>query len=127
MDFVLEGSLFLKSTCFLYARERDWDGVHAYRIRRRHRLERNMVQPRKKGNRPIHGPESIMMSISFPAGEHLLPHRLEAVVWERGHSQVGSISLKEENKGIPLDEQAKPIPEPQKESFCLGPDVSIPL
>jgi hypothetical protein len=83
--------------------------------------------------------ESIMMSISFPAGGSIYYATdlkelsgSEGIPLEREykdillHKQVGSISLKEENKGIPLDEQAKPIP-PQKERFCLGPDVSIPL
>ena len=83
--------------------------------------------------------ESIMMSISCPeggsiyyatdlkqlSGSECIPLEVENQDILL-HEQVGSISLREENKGIPLDEQAKPIPS-QKERFCLGPDVSIPL
>ena len=84
--------------------------------------------------------ESIMMSISFPAdGSIYYATNLKQLSGKEGirlegenqdvplHEQVGSASYKEENKGISLDDQAKPIPEPQKKCFCLGRDVSIPL
>ena len=83
--------------------------------------------------------ESIMMSIPFPAGGSIYHATdLKQLSGREGipvegenhdvpfHEQIGSISLKQENKGISLDDQAKPIPEPQKKRFCLGPDVSIP-
>ena len=80
--------------------------------------------------------ESIMMSISFPAGGSIyFPTDLKQLSGSEGlerrgiplNEQVGSISLEEENEGIPLDEQAQAIAEPQKKCFCLGADVSIPL
>ena len=78
--------------------------------------------------------ESIMMSISFPAGGSIYYARdLNQLSGSEGGNQgvpfgeqTGSISLEEENEGISLDEQAKRIPL-QKERFCVGPDVSIPL
>jgi hypothetical protein len=74
--------------------------------------------------------ESIMMSISFPAGGSIYYatdlYQLSGSEGIPLHEQIGSISLEEGNEGIPLDEQAKRIPL-QKERFCLGPDVSIPL
>jgi hypothetical protein len=83
--------------------------------------------------------ESVMMSISFPAGGSIYyATDLYQLTESEGiplegenqeiplHEQIGSISLEEENEGIPLDEQAKRIPL-QKERFTLGPDVSIPL
>ena len=83
--------------------------------------------------------ESIMMSISFPAGGSIYYARdLKQLSGSVGipiegedqdislDEQIGSISLEEENEGISLDEQAKRIPL-QKERFCVGPDVSIPL
>jgi len=93
-----------------------------------------MVQPQEKGNRLVHGPArkaQVYYDVDLFSRwwEHLLRHRLEAVVWSEGiplegenqdiplHQQVRSISLRVENKGNPLDdEQAKPIP-PQKERF----------
>ena len=84
--------------------------------------------------------ESIMMSISFPAdGSIYYATNLKQSSGREGiplegenqdvplHEQVRSTSHKEENKGISLDDQAKPIPEPQKKCFCLGPEVSKPL
>lgn len=82
--------------------------------------------------------ESVMMSTSFPAGGSIYYARdlkqlsgSEGIPLEESQDisldeQIGSISLEEENKGISLDEQAKRIP-PQKERFCVGPDVSVPL
>ena len=67
--------------------------------------------------------ESIMMSISFPAGGSIyFPTDLKQLSGSKGlesqgiplYEQVRSISLEEENKGIPLDEQAQAIAEPQK-------------
>ena len=83
--------------------------------------------------------ESVMMSISFPAGGSIYYARdLKQLSGSQGiplegdnqdiplDEQIGSTSLEEENEGISLDEQAKRIPL-QKERFCVGPDVSIPL
>lgn len=83
--------------------------------------------------------ESVMMSISFPAGGSIYyATDLYQLSGSEGiplegkdqdiplRGQVGGVSLEEENEGIPLDEQAKRIPL-QKKRFCLGPDVSIPL
>jgi len=65
--------------------------------------------------------ESIMMSISFPAGGSIYyATDLKQLFGSEG------IPLEGENQDTPLHKQAKPIP-PQKERFCLGPDVSIPL
>ena len=82
--------------------------------------------------------ESIMMSVSFPAGRSIYyATDLKQLSGREGiplegenqdiplHEQVGSISLEEEDKGISLDEQAKRIP--TQERFCLGLDVSVPL
>lgn len=65
--------------------------------------------------------ESVMMSISFPAGGSIY---YATDLYQLSGSE--GIPLEEENEGIPLDEQAKRIPL-QKKRFCLGPDVSIPL
>ena len=83
--------------------------------------------------------ESIMMSISFPAGGSIYYARdLKQLSGSEGiplegenqdillDEQIGSISLEEENEGISLDEQTKRIPL-QKERFCVGPDISVPL
>lgn len=50
--------------------------------------------------------ESIMMSISFPAGGSIY--------------YANDLKMLSGNEGIPLDEQ-------NKERFCIGPDVSVPL
>ena len=83
--------------------------------------------------------ESIMMSISFPAGGSIYYARdFKQLSGNEGiplegkdqdislDEQIGSISLEGENEVISLDEQAKRIPL-QKERFCVGPDVSLPL
>lgn len=65
--------------------------------------------------------ESIMMSISFPAGG--------SIYYARDLKQLSGsegIPLEGEDQDISLDEQAKRIPL-QKERFCVGPDVSLPL
>lgn len=65
--------------------------------------------------------ESIMMSISFPAGG--------SIYYARDLKQLSGsegIPLEGEDQDISLDEQAKCIPL-QKEQFCVGPDVSLPL
>ncbi|TFY73597.1 hypothetical protein EWM64_g10415 [Hericium alpestre] len=65
--------------------------------------------------------ESTMMSISFPAGGSIYYARdLKELSGNEG------IPLEEENEGIPLDEQIKSI-SLEKERFCIGPDVSVPL
>ena len=65
--------------------------------------------------------ESIMMSISFPAGG--------SIYYARDLKQLSGsegIPLEGEDQDISLDEQVKRIPL-QKERFCVGPDVSLPL
>lgn len=65
--------------------------------------------------------ESIMMSISFPAGGSIYyAGDLKQLSGSEG------IPLEGENLGIPIDGQVKPI-SLQKDRFCIGPDVSIPL
>ena len=60
--------------------------------------------------------ESIMMSISFPAGGSIHYARdLKTLSGNQG------IPLEEENEGIPLDEQIESI-SLEKGQFCLGPD-----
>ena len=84
--------------------------------------------------------KSIIMSISFPAdGSIYYATNLKQLSGREGiplegenqdvplHEQVRSTSHKEENKGISLDNHAKPILEPQKKCFCLGPEVLKPL
>ena len=44
--------------------------------------------------------KSIMMSTSFPGWEHLLPHRLEAVVWERGLREPGYSTLRADREHL---------------------------
>ena len=65
--------------------------------------------------------EFIMMSISFPAGG--------SIYYARDLKQLSGsegIPLEGENQDISLDEQTKRIPA-QKERFCVGSDVSVPL
>lgn len=65
--------------------------------------------------------ESIMMSISFPAGGSIYYAKdLKELSGNEG------IPLEEENESFPLDEQAESI-SLEKERFCIGPDVSPPL
>ncbi|KAL5486270.1 hypothetical protein ACEPAI_7316 [Sanghuangporus weigelae] len=65
--------------------------------------------------------ESTMMSISFPAGGSIYYTRdLKELSGNEG------IPLEEDNEGIPLDEQIESI-SLEKERFCIGPDVSVPL
>lgn len=56
--------------------------------------------------------ESIMMSISFPAGG--------SIYYANDLQELSG------NQGIPLDEQAGSII-PEKGRFCIGPDLSVPL
>jgi hypothetical protein len=61
--------------------------------------------------------ESTMMSISFPAGGSIYyPNDLEEL--------SGNVGIPVE--GIPLDGQIDSI-SLQKDRFCIGPDVSVPL
>lgn len=57
--------------------------------------------------------ESTMMSISFPAGG--------SIYYARDLKELSG------NEGIPLDEQIESIFSLEKERFCIGPDVSVPL
>lgn len=56
--------------------------------------------------------ESIMMSISFPAGGSIY--------------YASDLKELSGNEGIPFDEQVESIAL-KKERFCIGPDVSVPL
>ena len=56
--------------------------------------------------------ESTMMSISFPAGG--------SIYYARDLMELSG------NEGIPLDEQVESS-SLEKERFCIGPDVSVPL
>ena len=56
--------------------------------------------------------ESVMMSISFPAGG--------SIYYARDLKELSG------NEGIPLDEQIESV-SLEKERFCIGPDLSVPL
>ncbi|PPQ88103.1 hypothetical protein CVT25_014400 [Psilocybe cyanescens] len=82
--------------------------------------------------------ESTMMSISFPAGGSIYYTRdlkelsgNEGIPLEENEDilldeQIKGISLKEGNKGGLFEEGGESI-SLEKERFCIGPDVSVPL